>query len=200
MGTRNLTAAYLGGKYKIAQYGQWDGYPEGQGIGTLHFVRDKMNETLFREKLKYVSFIEPQELTDLWKQYGADADGMVSMKDADRMKEDFPQFSRDTGSDIFGIVQNSPSGIKLQDSLCFVADSLFCEWAWVIDLDKRMFEAYQGFQKLPLNENERFSFLEKNSDGEYHPCRMIAAWSFDNLPTDEEFIAAFEREESEDDD
>lgn len=25
MGTRNLTAVYLDGQYKVAQYGQWDG-------------------------------------------------------------------------------------------------------------------------------------------------------------------------------
>ena len=34
MGTRNLTAVYLDGQYKVAQYGQWDGYPEGQGIAS----------------------------------------------------------------------------------------------------------------------------------------------------------------------
>lgn len=42
MGTRNLTAVYLDGQYKVAQYGQWDGYPEGQGITVLTFLRDKM--------------------------------------------------------------------------------------------------------------------------------------------------------------
>lgn len=31
MGTRNLTAVYIDGEYKVAQYGQWDGYPEGPG-------------------------------------------------------------------------------------------------------------------------------------------------------------------------
>ena len=43
MGTRNLTAVYLDGQYKVAQYGQWDGYPEGQGITALTFLRDKMD-------------------------------------------------------------------------------------------------------------------------------------------------------------
>ena len=28
MGTRNLTVVYLDGQYKVAQYGQWDGYPK----------------------------------------------------------------------------------------------------------------------------------------------------------------------------
>lgn len=49
MGTRNLTAVYLDGQYKVAQYGQWDGYPEGQGITVLTFLRDKMDLELFKE-------------------------------------------------------------------------------------------------------------------------------------------------------
>jgi len=28
MGTRNLTCVMKDGQYKVAQYGQWDGYPE----------------------------------------------------------------------------------------------------------------------------------------------------------------------------
>ena len=39
MGTRHLTAVHVDGEYKIAQYGQWDGYPEGQGMTALTFAR-----------------------------------------------------------------------------------------------------------------------------------------------------------------
>ena len=35
MGTRNLTIVYYDGDYRVAQYGQWDGYPEGAGIEVL---------------------------------------------------------------------------------------------------------------------------------------------------------------------
>jgi hypothetical protein len=31
MGTRNLIAVFFDGEYRVAQYSQWDGYPEGQG-------------------------------------------------------------------------------------------------------------------------------------------------------------------------
>lgn len=50
MGARNLTAVYLDGQYKVAQYGQWDGYPEGQGITVLTFLRDKMDLELLRKR------------------------------------------------------------------------------------------------------------------------------------------------------
>ena len=48
MGTRNLTAVYIDGEYKVAQYGQWDGYPEGQGMTALTFLRDKMDTNSLR--------------------------------------------------------------------------------------------------------------------------------------------------------
>ena len=39
MGTRNLTCVIKDGKYRVAQYGQWDGYPEGQGMNILNFLK-----------------------------------------------------------------------------------------------------------------------------------------------------------------
>lgn len=49
MGTRNLTMVISQeGEKKVAQYGQWDGYPSGVGASVLAFLK---NEELF-EKLK----------------------------------------------------------------------------------------------------------------------------------------------------
>lgn len=198
MGTRNLTAVYLNGEYKVAQYGQWDGYPAGQGLRTLHFLQDEMDEQLFRSKVNKAQFIDPKELRGLWKQYGADDNGMISFWDMERMKDDHPEFSRDTGAGIFSLVQNAPSGIKLQNMLDFAADGLSCEWAWVIDLDKRTLEGFKGSQTEPLGERERFAFLEDKAEGGYHPCKLVASWSFDALPTDEDFLSVLEAKEEED--
>jgi hypothetical protein len=43
MGTRNLTAVYFKGEFRIAQYGQWDGYISGSGWGILEFLKEKFN-------------------------------------------------------------------------------------------------------------------------------------------------------------
>ena len=52
MGTRHLICVVKDNEYKLAQYGQWDGYPEGQGVNILRFLRDfdrdvfEKNETM----------------------------------------------------------------------------------------------------------------------------------------------------------
>lgn len=194
MGTRHLIAVQLDGEYKIAQYGQWDGYPEGQGMTTLHFLRS-MDEDKFKSALRNSSFISDDELMALWKQYGADDDGMVSLSDADRMKKDHPEYSRDTSADILQMVQEHPEGMKLHNQIGFAANGLFCEWAWVIDLDKRTFEGYRGFGSEPLTEQDRFYFLRDLEQNGYSGVKLAAEWSLDRLPTDEDFLSAFKSED-----
>lgn len=197
MGTRHLTAVYMDGDYRVAQYGQWDGYPEGAGISCLHFVRDKMKETVFKHKIGKLHWLDDEKYNELMRRFGADPDGFIQVNDHDRLRRIFPELHRDTGSDILQMIQDGKvlSGC-LRNDITFAADSLFCEWAWVIDLDKRMFEAYKGFNKVPLTEADRFYPMREHEDaGEYHGVKLVAAWSLDELPTDEEFLAAFKTEE-----
>ena len=198
MGTRSLTAVFIDGEYKVAQYGRCDGYPGGQGIEALHFLRDRMNEDVFKSALRKSSYISPEDLGTLWRKYGADGSGFITLRDADKMKADYPEFSRDTGAEILDMVQSRPDGMLLQNSISFAADSLFCEWAWVIDLDAGTFEAYEGFNRdTPLTEEDRFFFLSALAKGGYYPVKMVAVWSLDELPNDEDFLAAFGSAEEE---
>lgn len=41
MGTRHIIKVRKNGKDWISQYGQWDGYPTGQGIDVMEFVRNE---------------------------------------------------------------------------------------------------------------------------------------------------------------
>lgn len=194
MGTRNLTAVFIDGEYKIAQYGQWDGYPEGQGITCLEFLRDKMDETKFKSALRECTFITDAELSDLWAKYTDSTDGWVTYEDAQRFGNDYPEFSRDTGANVLELVQDK--GVrKLHNQIDFAADGLFCEWAWVVDFDKRTFEAYEGFQKTPTTEADRFYFL-KDKEKEYSPVKICASFCLDDLPSNDDFLAAFMAEET----
>jgi len=195
MGTRNLTIVFMNGEYHLAQYGQWDGYPEGQGMTCLEFLRNEMDEQEFRCALSSMRFID-------WNtNVGA------RILEAFNNGVPFPEFDRDTGAEILWMIQNCQTTSRyLRNDIEFAAASLFCEWAWVIDLDKRTFEAYEGYNKTPLTPEDRFHFLvdkeetyhDSGIDEEYHAVRMVASWSLDDLPTDEQFLAAFKSDDDDD--
>ena len=111
MGTRHLIAVQLDGEYKIAQYGQWDGYPEGKGIDVLHFLRNRMDEEKLKAALRRSSFISDEALNKLWKACGMQDDGMILLTDMDTMKRHHPEFHRDTSAEILDLVQSCPNGM-----------------------------------------------------------------------------------------
>lgn len=185
MGTRHLTVVKLGGEYKITQYGQWDGYPEGQGITVLEFIRGITENNLlevFADRVASCRWITEEEAAAI-------------EKDRDWPNK-YPELSRDAGAEILQMVMDSGSGLALVNNIDFAADSLFCEWAWLIDLDAGTFEAYEGFnQTKPLTEQDRFYFLVDKEEHGYHCIIKVAEWSLDNLPSNEEFLNTFKEDE-----
>jgi len=58
MGTRHLIVVKKDNEIKVAQYGQWDGYPSGQGVSILKFLRNKKRIKKLSDKMKVVRFID----------------------------------------------------------------------------------------------------------------------------------------------
>lgn len=87
------------------------------------------------------------------------------------------------------------------DGSAFAADSLFCEYGYVIDLDRRVFEVYEGFQTAPHDQGRftRSDVPEPSYRGgpRYYPIKLAVSWPLDELPSDEEFIKFFEDREEE---
>ena len=115
MGTRNLTAVYVDGEYKVAQYGQWDGYPEGQGMTCLTFARNflanKAGREAFADKVRACSWITKEEIDSINEQIRRDAIKKWSVI--------WPELSRDTCSEILEMVAKSENGLKLQNNIDF---------------------------------------------------------------------------------
>jgi hypothetical protein len=185
MGTRHLTIVKFGGEYKIAQYGQWDGYPEGQGVTALEFIRKIVDSNLTNEfayKVKNCRWITEEEV--------------AAIEEDRNWPHKHPELSRDAGAGILQMVMDSKNGLVLVNRIDFAADSLFCEWAWLIDLDAWTFEAYKGFnQTRPLTEKDRFYFLVDKEECGYHCIVKVAEWSIDNLPSNEDFLNTFKEDE-----
>ena len=208
MGTRHLICVMIDNEYKIAQYGQWDGYPSGQGVSILDFLK-KYNLDIFKEQLKFVSWATEEELDEQWVNCGVElGEAWVGFDEASLHKKFYPENSRDTGSGILKIVydyipNDKKKSLKLFNDLKFAGDSLFCEYAYVIDFDKNTFEIYKGFNRYPLDVAERFSTMPVQEKGnykgaeQYYPVRFMKSYDLNNLPSQEQFLSDLEPQEEE---
>jgi hypothetical protein len=193
MGTRNLTVLVSEGEIKIAQYGQWDGYPDYMGINILKFLRE-FDVEIMKKQVKNVIFVDEnkQKEIDLYLKEIGSTNGYLNNEQSDLFNEKYKFLNRSIGSDILEMVYdeeyNKP--MLLNNSITFSGDSLFCEWAYVIDLDKNLFEVYEGFNKNELNENDRF-FKYTIENEEYHPIKLKKEFPLNVLPSDEEFLTYF---------
>jgi hypothetical protein len=138
MGTRHVIKVIYNKETKVAQYGQWDGYPDGQGITILEFFDVEGNIDKLKNKLSHVRFYDEKKdeaFADTvdsemhhWKHRGA------LHKTANQIW--FESFkTREIGAEILNnIAESDMDDIILFDDSDFIGD-LSCEWAYVIDLD-----------------------------------------------------------------
>lgn len=200
MGTRNFIGVRKSGQLRVAQYNQWDGYPSGQGAGILTFLREHGLRGL-EKNLPRCKFLTAQELTQA--QNDIDAGRKT-------LSGDFPLFSRDHGSNILEMIAlaEGDEPLLLRDSSEFPADSLFCEYAYVLDLDTEELEFFEGFNKVPLTAEEPFYELDQKrihnqlksaTPAEYCAVRLVKRYSLWDLPENssvlEKDLAEFRGEE-----
>lgn len=194
MGTRHLIAVQKSNEYKIAQYGQWDGYPDGQGKAVLEFlIGNNIGE--FSKAMDSISFLTEQEMQEIMDNHTDDGMIAYGSENAKYWKEHLPHLSRDCGSDILSMCMANPN-LKLRSSLSFAGDSLFCEYGYVVDLDKMTFEVYEGFNKERLTEG-RFRSDDESLDTSngYQPIKLAKSYDLNALPTVDEFLSDFESDE-----
>ena len=206
MGTRHLIIVQSDNQYKVAQYGQWDGYPGGQGVDILKFLheledRDYINPNsgfvAFKKEVDKTSFINNEQVLQLAKDKGFEGEDLdkVPQDIVNKIWDDYPYWSRDAGSNILTFIMDG-TVTYLRNSIDFAKDGLSCEWAYLIDLDKSVFEVYtSGNANQPIGSEERFySDGYKDSYG-YYPVHLVASFPLSDLPSEEEFLAVFEEEE-----
>lgn len=196
MGTRNLTAVFFNGEYRVAQYGQWDGYPSGQGATILGFLNADGNIEKLKSQLGKVRFLDPQGIDkEFCEQYDKNTPEWSNEPDnrTTEQKRWFETYmTRDLGGKIlFNIANSNDSEIVIKNNIDFAGDSLFCEWAYIIDFDAGTFEVFRGFNKDPLNESERFSKSPTDGKG-YEPVKLVHSFQISELPSDEDFLKILE--------
>ena len=196
MGTRHLTTVVKNGEYKVAQYGQWDGYPSGQGVTVCKFLQKEMDRAKFEKALSECRFISGDERRSKWVECGADPNSdMVTMDVSNRFKESFPELHRDTGAEILGLIQDARKR-ELENDLDFAYDGLMCEWVYVLNMDNDTLEIHKGFSKEPLEDGDRFNDKppkEHSCDTKYYAVRPWRNFPFSDATP--ELMESLEKED-----
>lgn len=179
MGTRGAIL-FAKGKKVIGSYNHYDSYPEGLGVEVLNALQKVDKKKLMAklgENVLKLQAIDSQEKPskELQKRYEKFADLAVSSR---TLEEWYCLLRNVQGANcIMPIASGELEHIS--DDTSFVKDSLFCEYAYLIDLDKMVLELYKGFQKEPQKGN-RFG-VKKDGDNDYFPCAKVGEISLDGI-------------------
>jgi len=174
MGTRNLTKVIdKNGITRVAQYGQWDGYPSGQGASMLSFISEYKMIDKIEQSLVKCRFVSEGEMGAAYDVYSDEPKWEELRNDPNGYTLAFPSFSRDTCTDILKVIVYSNEEVILWDESEFEKDDLFCEGVYALNYQTKQFISIYGGKTV--------------------------SFDFDKLPTLEEYLKAFESEEVEQD-
>lgn len=166
MGTRGCYGFYKDGVTK-ATYNHFDSYIEGLGKDILDFIGNTsipiMNKIFDKIELVREDDIPTIEQIENCQKY-TDLD--VSNKSI----MDFYCLLRKAQGDLNAYKTDLKYMI---DSKEFLGNSLFCEYAYIINLDKNVLEFYKGFNKVP--QNNRYSKYADEKE-EYKECKLLAEY------------------------
>ncbi|ROW04894.1 hypothetical protein VMCG_04906 [Cytospora schulzeri] len=142
----------------------WRSHPDGQGTVVLKFLSDPDNLTKLVANLD--KLYKPTdgerdginaEVESLRRQAAAQLSqvyrGEIQVTEEEHLKliqnsmgnslrHICPSLSRDTGAGILYLIANADKPIPVHLDLDFIADTLMCEWAYVVDVDAGALEVF----------------------------------------------------------
>lgn len=183
MGTRNMTMVInQEGKKKVAQYGQWDGYPSGVGLGVLKFLKNRELFEKLKTNLSKVRFLDEEGVDkEFIESYNKNAPQWSDEVDkrTDEQKHWFNTYcSRDLAEEVLTNIANSnDEEIILLDRESTATGDGWVEYSYVINLQENTLGVYEHVDQEP-----------------------IKVFSLDDLPNDEAFVSEIEKAEGYDED
>jgi len=174
MSTNGAYGFYINGQEK-ATYNHSDSYPSWLGKRIIEVIK---NSSL--EKLKCVA--ETIELIQ--------PEGKPTNEQIEHCKP-FSDFGVSTGEtdDWYCLLLNAQGDLQpymenklkyMVDNKEFLHNSLFCEWAYIINLDENKLEVYKGFNKNPKARG-RYASKTVDFDKEYCGVRLIKTIKLEKL-------------------
>jgi len=185
MSTRGLVGIRTNG-YDHGFYNHCDSYPDGLGVEVVNFVRGKLKPEFrqtFLTNFQNIQVIEdshgsPTEENFLYYQgiLGNEIGGGLGF---DRAKTDWYALLRSYQG--VGCLEAILDGTLKHrvESIEFIKDSLFCEYAYILNFDDGALEFWKGFQEVA----DQFNRFGTASENGYFPCKVVGSVPFDQVST-----------------
>lgn len=178
MGTRGFIGVLIDGETK-GSYNHFDSYPSGLGVDIVVEIlnRDPTVDyrQLARQQVGVSNDVPPtEEQKVLLRPY---ADLNVSEKSED----DWYCLTRNLQGQLL-----VPLTLGVYVRSEFYLDSLWCEYAYIWNLDDNTLEVYQGGQYKPHTLGRYGTAVQTLADGENYPVALVGT-----LPVDENLAQAF---------
>lgn len=173
MGTRGLYGFRKNGVDKTT-YNHFDSYPDVLGKNILSFISEhgyEMNKIFDNIIMVDETNFPSDEQIGECKKYLDDSVG-------EQTEEDWYCLLRNTQGDLFPYAED---GLKYMiDNQDFILDSLWCEYAYIINLDTNKLEFWLGFQHTPDATN-RYGTESFDNAREYYPCKLIKEYNLSDI-------------------
>lgn len=177
MGTRGLYGVRKNGVDKCT-YNHWDSYPSCLGSNVVKFCADNTVENLNKFFDNIILVLEDSIPTETQIKECQKA-GYVDLSVSTQSNDDWYCLLRNLQGNFkeYQKCIESNSKIYMTDGIDFIQDSLFCEYAYIINLDDEVLEFYEGFQKTPQMGN-RYGIKD---DRGYYPCKLALTIPLDEI-------------------
>lgn len=197
MSTRGAVGFVADGKWYV-MYNHMDSYPSELGMTVLEFCKSIENWDSLKDRVRKVELVNEddkptQEQLDLYAGYALTSILGVSLNggELDNWYNLLRQLHN--GRILYEIANGNV--VHMTDDHTFLADSGFCEWAYVIDLDEMTLNVYKGFNNkkytdtpLPPDIDPTINGTQRWNEPGYedvYPVKMLYAYNLNRLP---EFI------------
>lgn len=177
MSTRGAIGFRIDGKDHIA-FNHWDSYPSGLGADILKQLQTASVHDLaalpdrVRNLILFTKDNPPSQdqITAAEERAGIEPSNM-------NIEEWLEVLQEGQGSLTPYITGEWPI---MYDSHTFLLDSLFCEWAYIVNLDDGTLEVYKGFNTEP-NGAGRYASQHRERDGEYYGVVLVDTVSLSDV-------------------
>jgi hypothetical protein len=194
MSTRGAIGFVANGKWYVT-YNHSDSYPSELGMNVLEFCKSVTDWNGLKERVTHITLVDenspvPPDLLEKYSCYGVTHFCGVSVNGG--REDDWYNLLRDLrhGRILYEIYVGNVE--HMLDNHMFLAESLFCEWAYIIDLDEMVLHVYKGLNEVCQKETplppdidptkNGFDRWGKQEGDEFYPVKLLYDYSLTKLP------------------